>query len=256
MKYSPSDNLILYVDEDILVINKPAGLPSLPDGYDPEADHVRTLLEPEYGPLWMVHRLDRQTSGVLLLARSEAAHRDLNAQFESRETAKVYHTLIAGNPNWEERQVSLALRPNADRKHRTTVDARYGQPALTNFRVVERFGIVTLLEAAPETGRTHQIRVHLKAIGFSILGDQLYGDGQPLYLSAIKPRYQPGRKAGRERVEQEFRRPETPILDRLALHALSVSLRHPGTQEPLTVEAPYPKDIALSLKQLRKYRAK
>ena len=92
---------ILYRDDVLLVINKPAGLPSLPDGYDASAVHVRSLLEPHFGRVWIVHRLDRGTSGVLLLARSAEAHRALNSQFDQRQVSKVYHALVHGSPKWE-----------------------------------------------------------------------------------------------------------------------------------------------------------
>src|SRR5512136_1995664 len=113
---------ILYIDDVLLVINKPAGLPSLPDGYDPAAPHVRSLLEPYFGRIWIVHRLDRGTSGVLLLARSAEAHRALNTQFDQRQVRKTYHALIVGSPDWEVKTVDLPLRADVGHKHRTAVD--------------------------------------------------------------------------------------------------------------------------------------
>src|SRR5512136_520643 len=98
---------ILYIDDVLLVIDKPAGLPSLPDGYNPATPHVRSLLEPIFGRVWFVHRLDRDTSGVLLLARSAAAHRILNTQFDQRQVKKVYHALVYGSPDWVAKTVDL-----------------------------------------------------------------------------------------------------------------------------------------------------
>ncbi len=219
---------VLYIDESLLVINKPAGLLTLPDGYNPETPHVRRLLEPEFGRLWIVHRLDRETSGVLLLARSVEAHRRLNALFGSRQVTKVYHALAAGIPEWDEKTVDLPLRVNVGHNHRTVVDAARGKPAVTRLRVLERFAGYTLFEASPETGRTHQVRAHLLAAGHPLLGDDLYGN-----LPA----------------------PETdPIIARLALHALLLNIEHPVSHAPLHFEAPYPEDFKRALASLRRMR--
>ncbi|HEY3288620.1 MAG TPA: RluA family pseudouridine synthase, partial [Anaerolineae bacterium] len=160
---------VLYEDDDILVVSKPAGLVSVPDGYDTESEHLGMVLEPIYGKLWMVHRLDKDTSGVIVLARTEQAHRALSGQFEERDVAKVYHAIVNGNPVWTERTISAPLRPDADRFHRTVIDINDGKPATTAFKVLERFGSgsfrYALIEAKPESGRTHQIRVHLMALG-------------------------------------------------------------------------------------------
>jgi RluA family pseudouridine synthase len=241
LKIDP-DELLLWIDDSLLVINKPPGLPTLPDGYDPHAPHIKSALERLYGPLWIVHRLDRDTGGVLALARNPVAHRNLSLQFENRTIAKIYHALVSGSPSWEERRVSLPLRPDADRQHRTLVDARQGKPAVTNLRVLERFGSYTLVEARPETGRAHQIRVHLASLGLAVVADALYGSGVGVYLSHIKPRYKPSR--GEER----------PLLGRLGLHARSLHIRHPDTDQPLILEAPHPKDFETTLRNLRKFR--
>ncbi len=221
--YSPIP--ILYIDETLMVINKPAGLPTLPDGYDPEAPHVRRLLEPHVGRLWIVHRLDRDTSGVLLLARTAEAHRFLNNQFDQREVSKIYHALVIGSPAWASKMVDLPLRADVGHKHRTVVDPARGKLAVTHLRVLERFAGCALVEAIPETGRTHQIRAHLAAMGHPLVADELYGS-RPDVLPA-------------------------PVMTRLGLHARQLTIQHPVKRTPLHVAAPYPEDFAHALDELR-----
>jgi tRNA pseudouridine32 synthase / 23S rRNA pseudouridine746 synthase len=225
MEILPSPIPIHYIDETILAINKPSGLPTLPDGYDPSAPHVRSLLEPHFGRLWIVHRLDRDTSGVLLLARTAEAHRALNGQFDQRQVSKIYHALVTGSPEWDSKTVDLPLRADVGHKHRTAVDPRRGKPAVTRLRVLERFAGCTLIEAAPQTGRTHQIRAHLAAVGCPLLADELYGS-------------QVGATPAR--------------MPRLALHARRLTIEHPLQHSMMYIEAPYPEDFEHALAELRK----
>jgi tRNA pseudouridine32 synthase/23S rRNA pseudouridine746 synthase len=230
---------ILFNDKALLVVNKPAGLSTLPDGYNPSLPHIKSVLEQQYGLLWIVHRLDKETSGVLLLARSAEAHRSLNTQFEKRMVSKVYHALVVGNPEWQEKTVNLPLRPNGDRRHRTVVDPQAGKPAVTHLKILERLGHYSLVEVIPETGRTHQIRAHLSASGFFILGDKLYG-----WRINIQP------------AEKEVRYQQDPSLSQrltegMGLHARSLEITHPFSGEKMKFEAPYPAELARVLQQLR-----
>jgi RluA family pseudouridine synthase len=230
---------ILFADDSLLAINKPAGLLSLPDGYDPGAPHLRMVLEPLYGRLWTVHRLDRETSGVVVLARTAEAHRRLNAQFQERRAVKVYHALVSGDSGWGEQVIDLPLRADGDRRHRTVVDRERGKPAVTRLRVMERFGSIALVEAIPETGRTHQVRVHLREAGAPLACDRLYGDGADMYLSDVDGKIERGSEA------------DKLLLSRLGLHAWSLELEHPISLRPLSLEAPFPEDLEFALQALR-----
>ena len=216
---------ILHSDNEIIVLNKPAGLPVLPDGWDPKAPYAVQQLEAEFGKVFTVHRLDKTTSGVMVFALTAESHRVLSMQFENRTAEKTYHAIVEGNPKWEEKVAKFPLRANVGSKHRTAVDDKNGKPSETRFRVMKRYQATleqeaSLVEAKPFTGRTHQIRVHAYALGHPLLGDVLY--------SAF----------------------ETHLIARPALHALSLSITHPATNERLTFRAEHPDDFATALKFL------
>lgn len=222
---------ILYQDDAILVTSKPAGLSTLPDGYNPSLPYAKNILETLSGRLWTVHRLDKQTSGVLIFARTAAAHHSLNTQFEKHQVLKIYHALVLGKPGWQERTIDLPLRPNGDRRHRTVVDLKNGKPALTRFTVLERLGQCCLLEAIPETGRTHQIRTHLFSMGLPIIGDALYAMPEGELPGWDNP---PGR-----------------LIEGMALHARSLEITHPVSTHRMKFEAAYPSGWDETLHQLR-----
>lgn len=238
---STGNIVIVYIDRSLLAVNKPAGLPTLPDGYNPQQLHLKSVLEPEYGRLWIIHRLDRETSGLVLLARTPNAHRSLNTQFEQRQVIKCYHALVCGSPDWQQKIIQLPLRVNGDRRHRTIIDPCQGKPAETEVNVLERFEEYAWVEASPHTGRTHQIRAHLAAINLPILGDTLYGGCPALYLSMLKPEFTAGIKA------------ECPLIHRSALHAFSLDIIHPDSGQAQHLEAPAPKDLNAALRMLRRY---
>ena len=127
---------VLYSDRWIVVINKPAGLLSIQDGYDRIAPHVRSLLDPKFGRCLVVHRLDKETSGTLLLARTKDAHRNLNIQFEKRMISKEYRAITSGKPASDEFEINLPLRVNGDRRHRTIIDFTNGKPASSFIKVL------------------------------------------------------------------------------------------------------------------------
>ena len=211
---------IIYQDDHILVIHKPAGLPVLPDGWDRDALYLVKLLEAEYGKIRVVHRLDKITSGVMVFARDAETHRALNMQFENHEAEKTYHAILEGNPKWEEKTAKHPLRVDVGHKHRTMVDDKNGKPSETRFRILKRYPAAALAEAKPVTGRTHQVRVHAYALGYPLLGDILYG----------------GTESG--------------IIPRPALHAYTLIVTHPHTNERMIFTAEYPQDFATALKLL------
>ncbi|HSN93877.1 MAG TPA: RluA family pseudouridine synthase, partial [Anaerolineaceae bacterium] len=172
----PVENVI-YQDADILVVNKPSGLLTIPDGYDHTMANLAALLSTQFGQVWVVHRLDKETSGLVLFALNPSAHQELNRQFRERLVQKGYLALAAPAPEWESQAVNLPLRVNAGRSHLTKVDFDSGKAAETTFRVLEKKPEACQLVCQPKTGYRHQIRAHLYSQGMAILGDVLY---QPL----------------------------------------------------------------------------
>jgi RluA family pseudouridine synthase len=237
---------VLYSDDDIVAVDKPVGLLAVPDRYDVDAPVATNLLQVDWGKLLVVHRIDKDTSGVLIYARNAEAHRELNGAFGTGAVKKVYKALVRGLPAWEETECELPLRVDGDRQHRTVIDAANGKESRTVFAVLEAYkGLIgiggsALLEAKPETGRTHQIRVHLASLGFPCLCDPLYGDGQPLLLSRVKKGWR----------GDPFK--ERPLLSRTALHAFSADFAHPRTGAPLHIEAQLPKDMRATITQFGK----
>ncbi len=224
----PVDELIIYADEAILVVNKPVGLLSLQDGYDKTIPHLSVVLSPVYGQVWMVHRLDRETSGVMVVARSALAHHHLNEQFKNRQVTKIYHALVYGNPDWDQKELEIRLLKDGDRQHRTIMHPR-GKPSSSSFSVLKRYPNYALIQAEPHTGYTHQIRAHLAYLGFPVVGDGLYG---------------------KKALEDDLARRGSPLLNRVALHALSLSFIHPLLLTQVNYTSPYPADFLQVINQL------
>jgi tRNA pseudouridine32 synthase/23S rRNA pseudouridine746 synthase len=227
---------ILWMDEAILLVNKPSGMLTIRDGYNPDLPYLGQILAKEFGQVWVVHRLDRETSGIMVFARTSQAHQNLNFQFEHREIKKTYHTIAFGVPDRGQFSIDVSLRVNGDRQHRTIVDPRKGKNAITDFAVLEKYNGFCLIEARPATGYTHQIRAHLLAAGYPILLDPLY------------------KLKSENNVNYSFSKINNPyhaLINRLALHALSITFTHPLTGQFLEMQAPYPEDFKNALKRLR-----
>jgi RluA family pseudouridine synthase len=210
----------IHSDNSILVVNKPTGLPVLPDGWKIDAPYLLKILEESYGKIWIVHRLDKITSGVMVFARTAEAHRALNIQFEKHEAQKIYHAIMVGVPEWEEKIARHPLRVNVGHKHRTAVDPKAGKDSETRFKVINRYPSHVLVEAVLMTGRTHQIRAHAYALGHPLLGDILYSA------------------------------PQTELIQRPALHAYILNFNHPEKAERVSFTSPYPNDFSNALDRL------
>lgn len=232
---------ILYDDEHIVVLNKKSGLLVAADRYDPDAPRLDSLASEELGKLWAVHRIDKDTSGIVLYAKNAEAHRILSMAFQNREVAKTYHALVYGRPLWDHITVDAPLQVDGDARHRTVISKKFGKSSETYFKLIGVCGPYSWIEASPVSGRTHQIRVHLTDCGLSIVCDPLYGGNQkPIRLSEIK-------RSWRGDVFEE-----RPLLDRLALHAYKIEFNHPATDERVSVTAPYQKDLESVRKQFSK----
>ncbi|MDD2707485.1 MAG: RluA family pseudouridine synthase [Verrucomicrobiae bacterium] len=233
---------ILYEDDFLLAFDKPGGLLTAPGNMEKEGVNLMQLVHEQKGAnIFNVHRLDRGTSGVLLCAKDKTSLDFLCGLFQSRKIEKRYLAICHGAPPRQEDCIDLPIGEDFRRPGFMRV-AKGGRPSQTRYRVLEQFRGHVWLEVFPLTGRTHQIRVHLKAIGCTIMVDPLYGDGRPFYLSAIKPAY----KLKRGAIER-------PLIKRLALHAERLALIHPQTREPLVIQAPAPKDFEITLKYLRRF---
>ncbi|MBI5549478.1 MAG: RluA family pseudouridine synthase [Deltaproteobacteria bacterium] len=229
---------VLHEDASVLAVDKPAGVLVVRGRMgEAEPSLLDQLARERREALRLVHRLDRGTSGVLLLARSPAAQREMSLAFERGRVHKRYLALVRGEPPVPELTVDVALVAARRGKSRPAAKGEEGKPSVTTFRLVERFHGFALLEALPQTGRTHQIRVHLRYAGYPLAVDGAY--------------------AGVERIlrgELGLAPAGDVLLGRTPLHAQRLTLPHPDTGEPLTVEAPLPADLEVALGLLRGLR--
>ncbi len=237
---------IIYEDQDILVIDKPPGIPVIPDRWDAQKLNAIDMLYSQIQKnsstseqkIWVVHRIDQDTSGLVIFAKNSESHRMLNRSFFSATVKKFYLAIVQGCPEKPDGRIDYALSPQ--KKGRVLVDPT-GKKAITIYRVVEKFSRYSVLEVNPVTGRTHQIRVHLTAIGHPLVVDPLYTAKTQFGITDLK-RY--------ARILTE----EVPaLISRLTLHAMKLKIMHPITKTEMEFTAEIPKDMQAILKALRKW---
>jgi RluA family pseudouridine synthase len=247
---------ILLDDARFVVVAKPSGVPTIPERFRKEeptiVDHAHRLLRQKDAaaprPL-VCHRLDRDTSGVLVLAKDETAAKDLMAQFEDRTVAKSYLALTVGAPQPPSGTVEFQVSEDPKRPGRMEIVARKGRVCVSDYETLDAWRAVSLVRVRPKTGRTHQVRLTLLLLGTPCAIDPLYGSQEPLLLSSWKQGYRLGK--GRR---------EAPLIDRLTLHAESLEFRRPGAAADdsaarVRVEAPPPRDFETAVRQLRRWGA-
>ena len=202
---------ILYIDEDVLVVNKPSGLLTVPGNELKHHDSLELRVKIEYPNSFLVHRLDMDTSGVIIFALSKSTQRSLNLQFEKRIVKKLYEARVFGNITEDNGFIDLPLIVDWPNRPLQKIDAKEGKSALTHWQVLEREGDVTRVALMPETGRTHQLRVHMMSLGHTILGDRFYGNVAEINLA-----------------------------NELQLHAKDLMIIHPKNGKKITFKAPLP----------------
>lgn len=229
---------ILFEDDDLLVISKPPGMVVHPSAGHEESTLVNALLHHCAGQLsgiggvarpGIVHRLDKETSGCLVVAKNDPTHLALSTQFAGREVEKVYHAIVCGAITPERGDIRAAIARHPTHRKRMAVTDGSGREAWTTFRVLERLREATLVEALLHTGRTHQVRVHFKHLGFPVVGDATYGNRQNKRLTELT-----GYAAPRQ-----------------MLHAHKLAFKHPRTGKKMKCEAPWPEDFKEALAALR-----
>jgi 23S rRNA pseudouridine955/2504/2580 synthase/23S rRNA pseudouridine1911/1915/1917 synthase len=229
---------ILIENDEFIVLNKPAGLLSVPDRIQ-SAPSLKDLLIEKYQHIFTVHRLDRETSGVIIFAKTAEAHQWLSVIFQERQVGKIYYGIVWGVPVSTSGLIELPMLEHPA-KNGTMIVHRKGKAASTGYEVLEDFGKYSFLKFDLFTGRTHQIRVHMKETGHPILCDPLYGDGKPVFVSSLKRNY------NHSGIDDE-----KPILNRLALHSAKLTFYDQGGKL-FSPEAEMPKDLRALLSQMRK----
>ncbi len=233
---------ILFENEDYVIVNKPPHVLSVPDRLDDTLTSCAQLLKQQYGEIFTVHRIDKETSGVLFFAKNAVSHKHASQLFEQRLTTKKYIAYCHGKFANKEGRIEQALMEHPTKKGTMVINNAKGKTAITTYSVLDEAGMYSMLECEILTGRTHQIRVHMKYLEHPILCDVLYGDAKPIFVSAIKRKFNLSKD-----VEEE-----QPILSRLALHASYLALTDSKNNQ-IEIHAPLPKDMTATWKQIKKW---
>ena len=230
---------IIFENENFLAINKPAGLLSIPDRMQSEVS-LKDMLINKYDSIFTVHRLDKDTSGIILFAKNETTHKFLSQAFEERRVEKFYQGIVHGSPAEKKGTIDAPISEHLVQKGLMVIH-RNGKPSVTDYEVIEDYKSYSLLQFQLHTGRTHQIRVHCKNIGHPLACDELYGDGKPVLLSSLKKKYKLSKHEEEER----------PMLNRLALHSYCLKFTD-AEGNTFNLAAELPKDMKALLQQLKK----
>jgi RluA family pseudouridine synthase len=232
---------IIFEDESIIVVNKPAFWLSIPDRHDYKAPNLVRWLKLKFDQIYPVHRLDRETTGIICFAKYKDVHAELSILFQDRKVEKDYLALVSGVLPQPNGTINVPLAKKANQN--LVVVSTKGKPALTHYQVITQFDRCALLKVTPITGRTHQIRVHLKALGYPLMVDKTYGKTESFYLSEIKPRYR-------------NRENEKPLLSRTPLHASRLHLPVNNKEKNYSWDLSLPKDMKAVLYQVSKLEKK
>lgn len=230
---------IIFENDELVAINKPTGLLTIPDREQSEKSLKEMLIE-KYGSIFTVHRLDKDTSGLVIFAKNETAHKFLSKIFEDRKVEKYYLGIVIGDPENKTGLIDAPISEHPLHKGLMVVH-RNGKPSQTGYEVLESNKNFSLVSFQLHTGRTHQIRVHAKHIGHPLACDPLYGDGKPVLLSAIKKKFKLSKHDETER----------PMISRLALHSYKLSFEDMHGM-PMNLEAEMPKEFRALMQQLKK----
>lgn len=230
---------VIFENDSFIALNKPAGLLSIPDREQSEPS-LKDILISKYKSIFTVHRLDKDTSGIILFAKNEVAHKYFSQLFEERKIEKYYMGLVQGIPAQKKGTIDAPISEHSLQKGLMVVHRR-GKPSITDYEVIEEHKAFSLVQFQLHTGRTHQIRVHCKNIGHPLACDELYGDGKPILLSSIKRKYKLSKHDEEER----------PMLNRLALHSYRLKFTD-ADGKIIDLVAELPKDIKALLQQLKK----
>ncbi len=237
---------IIYQDDDIVIVSKPSGVLTIPDRFDATKLNLYHVLQDLFGEIFVVHRIDRETSGIVCFARNAEAHRTLSQQFESRSAEKFYLALLEGKMHAQEGIIDKPIAESMIEPGKMVI-AKRGKESVTHWRVLEEFAHYSLVEAEIKTGRMHQIRIHFQSDGYPLAVDSVYGKKTAFMLSDVKLR---------KFKQGKFSEDERPLMSRTTLHAYRLMLTHPVTQERMNFTCEPPKDFQAVLNQLRKWGIK
>jgi 23S rRNA pseudouridine955/2504/2580 synthase/23S rRNA pseudouridine1911/1915/1917 synthase len=232
---------IIFENDEFLAVNKPAGMLTIPERYNTSTVSLNKLLETRYQKIFVVHRLDKETSGVILFAKDELTHKYLSLLFENRNIQKSYLGFVHGSLQSKKGIIDEPIAESTSKN--IMVISQKGKPSTTEYEVLNDFGIYSLVKFQLHSGRTHQIRVHMKHIGHPIVCDETYGSSAPVLLSSFKKKYKFSSNDEDER----------PILNRLALHSYQLIFKD-DSGNCYDIKAELPKDMKALLQQLNKLR--